>query len=173
MRVAVIARLAATPSKFEHRSSSRCVTISVPIDDDTCGQALQGQTFDAYIVLYHAQASAWVVREIDTGAHYFVDASFIVGDVANVPKPQVARCQKRRMECLVQNGARERNPDTGQVTLISNGGCAIWINGFSLYEIRNENDDVWYLMRVPRYDGKDFYGGYAIGTICDNDMRFN
>lgn len=87
-------------------------TIYVPEDDDTCGENLDlaGRSFQAKIVLYHKAAKAWVIRHVDTGAHFFVNSEFFENGI-KVPKPTRHEDGNRReMECMLQPNARDDGP---------------------------------------------------------------
>lgn len=84
--------------------------ITVPVDDDTCGKELMGQTFYATLVHYHAEAKAWVVKHSETGAHYFVNHEFFSQAVPTMPRLTPVN-QRIAMQVLFQPGAKT---DTGE-----------------------------------------------------------
>lgn len=137
------------------------VTITVPLDDDTCGQdfSLCGTSFEADIVVYHEPAKAWVVRHNDTGEHYFVDASFITAHQGDhVPKPTSKLAMPKKVEVRFQQGATATLEDGNQEDISGK-----WAQGTLLYSFPDKASGPWHLMRVPEYEVDDFYGGYAVG----------
>lgn len=90
----------------EDDEESPLFTITVRRDDDTCGLDLAGTSFQANVILYHPPAKAWVIRHVETGAHFFVNKGFFKRGIA-VPKDERDLAKQRAMKYKLQPGAHE------------------------------------------------------------------